>query len=105
MALILNKLRCGVIYTDDFSDYLAGVHAEQAEDNPYRILTLEYLRCASGTLKGKAWWQLLWIPVDAAPDYRCFHMGGTPVHIPRAAQHGLRERCLSYENGRVIVIP
>jgi len=105
MPLTLNKLRCGVIYTDDFSDYLARVSAEQVDDNPYRILTLEYIRCASGTLKGKAWWQLHWTPSDAAPEYRCFRMGSTDVYIPRAVQHGLRERCLSFENGRVIVIP
>jgi hypothetical protein len=105
MPLTLHRLRCGVIYTDEFLNYLAQVHEAQAEDNPQRILTLDYLRCASGPAKGKAWWQLLWMPVDTAPEHRCYRIGAVFVHIPRAAQHGLKDRCLNYENGRVTVLP
>ncbi len=105
MPLTLSKLRCGIIYTDDFCDYLACIHAVQAEDQPQRVLTLDYIRCASGTLRGKAWWQLLWVPEDSAPEHRCFRMGGIRVHIPKSVQHGLRERCLDYQDGRVVVLP
>ncbi len=103
--MTLSKLTCGVIYTDAFSDYLATIQDEQHEDHPQQILTLEYIRCASGPLKGKAWWQLHWMPVDAAPDFRRFQMGEVPVHISKTAQHGLRERCLDYQGGNVVVIP
>jgi hypothetical protein len=105
MPLGLTKLPCGVIYTDAFSGHMASVHAEQSEDHPRQVLTIEYVRCASGPLKDKAWWQIHWIPLDAAPDYRCFRIGGVLVHIPKSVQHGLRERCLDYKNGSVIVLP
>ena len=103
--MTLSKLTCGVIYTDAFSDYLAKIHREQHEDHPQHRLTFEYIRYASGSLKGKAWWQLIWMPEDAAPDFRCFQIGAVPVHIPKGAQHGLRERCLDYQGGKVIVLP
>ena len=101
----LTKLSCGIIYTDTFCEYIAEIHADQASAHPKRVLTLDYIRCASGPLKGKAWWQFLWLPQNAVPKYRCFRMGEIVVHIPKAAQHGLRERCLHYENGQVSVKP
>lgn len=105
VALVLSKLTCGVIYTDAFSAHLAQIHAEQCRDHPRQVLTLDYIRCASGALRGKAWWQILWMPSDAAPDYRCFKIGSVQVHIPKTVQHGLRERCLDYKDGRVVVMP
>lgn len=105
MPLVLSKLPCGVIYTDAFCGHLTKLHEKQCDDHPQQILTLEYVRCASGPLKGKAWWQILWVPERAVPDYRCFRLGPIRVHIPKSVQHGLRERCLDYRDGRVIVIP
>jgi hypothetical protein len=46
-----------------------------------------------------------WTPVDAAPEHRQYRIGSIQVHIPKSAQHGLRERCLDFEGGRVVVIP
>lgn len=105
MPCTLARLPCGVIYTEAFSDYLATVHEEQVEDNPRKIITLEYVRYGSGELKGRAWWQLQWVPVDSAPDYRCFRMGPIFVHIPKSVQQGLKERCLDFREGRVVVFP
>jgi len=105
MPLVLSKLPCGVIYTDRFREFLARLHEEAAAKHPWRILTLDYLRCASGPQQGQAWWQMTWTPLDAAPEHRHFHIGPVPVHISKAAQHGLRERCLDFEDGRVVVRP
>jgi hypothetical protein len=105
MPLVLSKLPCGVIYTDRFREFLTRLHEEEAPNHPWRILTLDYLRCASGPQQGQAWWQMTWTPLDAAPDHRHFRIGSVPVHIPKAAEHGLRERCLDFEAGRVVVMP
>jgi hypothetical protein len=105
MPLTLFKLPCGVIFTDTFRDYLSRLHGAEAAVHPYRILTLDYVRCASGPQRGRAWWQIVWMPEDAAPEHRCYRIGQSKVHIPKAAQHGLRERCLDYEDGRVVVKP
>ena len=105
MPLVLSRLTCGVIYTDDFLHHLQRVHEEQQDDHYGQILTIDYIRCASGRQKGEAWWQLLWLPRETAPAYRCFRMGEILIHIPKSAQHGLRERCLDYRDDRVVVIP
>ena len=105
MPLVLSKLPCGVIYTDKFQDYLVQLHDSEAPGHPWRILTLDYLRCATGPRRGQAWWQMTWAPLNAAPEYRQFRIGSVPVHIPKTAQHGLRERCLDFEDGKVVVKP
>ena len=105
MPAALAKLPCGVIYTEAFCDWLARLHQLEAPTHPHRVLTLDYVRCASGPQRGRAWWQVLWVPEDAAPAHRVFRMGGIPVHVPKPAQLGLRERCLDCENDRVVVRP
>lgn len=105
MPAVLSKLPCGIIYTSAFEKYLAAISAEQANDYPQQMLTLEYIRCASGSLKGKAWWQITWVPLKTVPEYRQHRIGSIMVHIPKSTQHGLRERCLDYREGKVIVIP
>ena len=105
MPLVLSKLPCGVIYTDQFQDFLARLHAQEAAQHPLRILTVDYLRCASGLRRGQAWWQMTWTPLETAPEHRRFRIGPVVVHIPKSAQHGLKERCLDFEKGRVVVKP
>ena len=105
MPLTLFRLPCGIIYTDAFRDWVTRTHEEQAGKHPHRVLTLDYVRCASGPQRGRAWWQVHWVPEDAAPGHRVFRLGGVPVHVPRPVQLGLRERCLDCEDGRVVVRP
>ena len=52
MPALLSKLTCGVIYTDTFRAFLARLHEQEAAQHPWRILTLDYLRCASGPRRG-----------------------------------------------------
>lgn len=105
MPVTLSKLPCGVIYTDAFQNWLERMHEEKSPDHPHRMLTLDYVRCASGPQRGRAWWQVLWVPLDAIPSHRVFRVGRVPVHVPKPAQIGLRERCLDCENDQVVVRP
>jgi hypothetical protein len=105
MPLNLFKLPCGVIYTDAFGSWLEKVHAAEASKHPRQVLTLDYVRCKSGAQRGNAWWQLLWTPEEVVPTHRRFHLGSFPVYLSKATQHGLRERCLDCEEGRVVVRP
>jgi len=105
MPLVLFKLRCGVIYTDTFAAYVQRVHADQAAEHPGQVLTLDYIRSAHGPEHGRAWWHIHWLPEEVAPSYRRFAMGEVTVHLPKSAQDGLRERCLDYADGGVIVRP
>ena len=105
MPLTLFKLPCGIIYTDAFREWLVRTHQEQAPEHPHRVLTFDYVRCASGPQRGRAWWQVSWLPEDVVPQHRVFRIGNVPVNVPKPVQHGLRERCLDCEDGRVVVRP
>ncbi len=105
MPLTLAKLTCGIIYTDSFREWIEQLHQAESLAHPHRVLTLDYVRCASGPQRGRAWWQMNWIPEDAVPKHRTYFIGSAFVHIPKNTQLGLRERCLDCQNGRVVVIP
>lgn len=105
MPLNLFRLPCGVIYTDTFSHWLAQRHAEEAPQHPRQVLTLDYVRCRTGAQKGNAWWQLLWTPAEVVPTHRTFKFNDLPVYLPKATQHGLRERCLDCDGGQLMVRP
>lgn len=105
MAAALFRLSCGIIYTEAFRAWIERLHAQDAPAHPHRVLTLDYVRCASGAQRGRAWWQVQWVPEDAAPAHRVFRIGGVPVHVPKPVQLGLRERCLDWENDQVVVRP
>ncbi|MEZ0386335.1 MAG: hypothetical protein ACAI34_04650, partial [Verrucomicrobium sp.] len=70
MPCTLAKLSCGVIYTEAFCQHLTRVYAEQADQHPQRVMTFEYVRCATGPIRGRAWCQVLWLPEEVVPDYR-----------------------------------
>ena len=105
MPLNLFRLPCGVIYTDTFSRWLEERHAEEASQHPRQVLTLDYVRCRTGAQQGNAWWQLLWTPEEVVPPHRMFKFNNLPVYLSKATQHGLRERCLDCDGGRVMVRP
>lgn len=105
MPLTLAKLTCGIIYTESFREWIEHHHESESAAHPHRVLTLDYVRFASGPQRGRAWWQAHWIPEDAAPKHRLFVIGSARVHIPKNTQLGLRERCLDCQNGQVVVIP
>lgn len=105
MPRTLSRLPCGIIYTEAFHAWLSKVQAREADAHPHRMLTLDYIRCASGPRRGRAWWRVHWTPMDAAAPHSVFRMGDLKVHIPKAVQLGLRDRCLDVENERVVVNP
>jgi hypothetical protein len=105
MPQTLFRLSCGIIYTSAFRDWVVELHRREVSAHPHRVLTLDYVRCASGPARGRAWWQTLWIPEDIAKPHHVFQVGPASVHIPKAAQHGLRERCLDFRGGQVVVCP
>jgi hypothetical protein len=101
----LSKLPCGVIYTEAFVAWLEELYAVESTKHPRQVLTLDYVRCKSGAQQGNAWWQLLWTPEEVVPAHRTFKLNNLPVYLSKATQHGLRERCLDCEGGRVVVRP
>ncbi len=105
MPLTLAKLTCGIIYTDSFREWIKLRQEAESRAHPHRVLTLDYVRCASGPQRGRAWCQVHWLPEDAAPRHQVFVIDGVSIHFPKNTQIGLRERCLDCRNGQIVVIP
>lgn len=95
----MHRLRCGVIYTNAFATYLAGL-----AHGPQQVLALEYLRASSGPSKGTAWWRMEWWPAHRAPEDCMFKIGTVPVVLSRQSQRGLKNRCLDWRDGQVAVL-
>jgi hypothetical protein len=95
----MHRLRCGVIYTNAFADYIAGL-----AHGPRQVLALEYLRASTGPKKGSEWWRMEWWPAHRAPEECMFKIGTVPVVLSRQSQRGLKNRCLDWRNGQVAVL-
>jgi hypothetical protein len=100
LYLLMHKLRCGVIYTNAFAEYLARLSRSAVSAVRDRVLSLEYLRSAEG--RG-AWWNIDWVPQSRAPEECRFIIGETPVCLSRQSQRGLKNRCLDWRDGQVVV--
>jgi hypothetical protein len=95
----MHRLRCGVIYTNAFADYIAKV-ASPAD--AARVLALDYVAVSQGETK-KAWWHMDWMPVAKADDTCRFKIGDVLVYLSKQCQRGLKHRCLDWRDGQVVV--
>jgi hypothetical protein len=103
MALVLHKLRCGLIYSQAFMEYLESKHNIERFGHPADVLHLEYVRCSQGDLAGQEWWQITWISGMQAPTEHRHRIGDVEVCIHRQAMRGLKNRMLHYDGQNVVV--
>jgi hypothetical protein len=103
MPTVLTKLPCGIIHTDEFARHLGELYERQKKAHRHEVLSLDYIRCASGAQRGTAWWQMGWVPEQSAPATHRHHIGGVEVFIHRQSLKGLRGKCLHFAEGTVIV--
>jgi hypothetical protein len=96
----MHRLRCGVIYTNAFADYLAQLSQGASQR---QILALDYLKASTGPKKGTAWWQIEWLPEHRAPAECRFKIGSVPVCLSKQSQRGLKHHCLDWRDGQVVV--
>jgi len=99
----MHRLRCGVIYTNAFAEHLAELHTCSEAGTVRKILALEYVRASSGDQKGGAWWDVQWVPEKRVPVECRFEIGSVPVCLSRQSQQGLKNRCLDWRDGAVVV--
>jgi hypothetical protein len=100
LTFSMHKLRCGVIYTNEFADYLAGLSQSVDTASVRKVMALEYLRSADGK---EAWWNIEWVPESRAPEDCRFNIGQVPVCLSKQSQRGLKHRCLDWRDGKVLV--
>ncbi len=103
MALVLHRLRAGLIYSQDFADYLEARHSEEHIGHPGDILHLDYVRCGQGDMAGQEWCQLTWISGSQAPTNSRHQIGGVQLYIHNQAIRGLKNRMLHYDGQNVVV--
>jgi hypothetical protein len=97
----VHKLRCGIIYTDAFADYLNGLYTKNTALQHSKIALLEYVRLA-GTQQQH--WNIQWVHESTLPAENRFSIGSIPVGIAKATQRGLKHRCLDYKEGSVFIL-
>lgn len=99
----MDRLRCGVIYTNEFSAFLKSWWEAGPEHHSARIPSLDFVRCREGARSGESWATLGWVPRRNVPDYEVFAVGVTPLHLPRQSQKGLKWSCLDAVDGKLLV--
>ncbi len=97
----MERLRCGVIFLDDFLGHLADRAVERAADS--RVTTLEYIKCADGRAAGQQWGRLGWTTPKGLPDECLFEVDGLTVCMSPQTQQGLRDKWVDFKDGKVIV--
>ena len=103
MALVLHRLRSGLIYSQAFAEYLESKNNIERFGHPGEVLHLEYVRCSQGDLAGQEWWQITWISGLQAPTAHRHQIGDVEVCILRQAMRGLKNRLLHFDGQNVVV--
>ena len=101
--MVMMRLQCGIIHSQDFADYLRQKFDDEKVDHFGKILSLDYVRMSEGANAGNSWWQLSWISEFSAPVNQRHTVGGVEVFIHRQSRNGLKNRLLHYANGQVVV--
>jgi hypothetical protein len=99
----MQRLPCGVIYTSAFADYLTTLEAPLRTTEQRYVLSLDYLRSLKADGTQEDWWRMDWVPEKRTPLEQRFTIGTIPVSLSRQTQAGLKNRCLDYRDGQVVV--
>lgn len=102
--MVLHRHPCGIIYSQAFADHLEETQRRDADTRAGELLTLDYVRCASGPHAGASWYQFSWTPAAAVPLADRFKIGATLVCIRKQTRNGLKNRALHWSEGRVQVL-
>jgi hypothetical protein len=100
----MDRLRCGVIVTTEFTTFLKEWWSQDAAQQKERVPSLDFVHCKEGPRAGESWVTLTWIPTKKLPEHECFEVGGVPLHLPKQSQRGLKWRCLDAREGKLVVI-
>jgi hypothetical protein len=97
---VVHKLRCGIIYTNAFADYLGQLYGQSQALAQSRIALLEYVQSAQ---TGEQYWNIQWRHESKVPEGERFTIGSIPVGMSKSTLRGLKHRCLDYQDGTVRV--
>jgi len=95
------RLRCGVIFTNRFIDYLIGRCA--AEAKPGHVAEINYVHCIEGELKGDSWWSLTWAALPRFTPAELFNVQGLEIALSKQTQKALKWKYIDFKDGKVLV--
>jgi hypothetical protein len=101
---MLERLRCGVIITDAFKEWVEAWQAREGGANFGLVPELSYVRCREGERAGQSWVSLIWQPLGGSKEHDFFEIGRVRVRLPKQTRHALRDRCLDIKEDRIVVI-
>jgi hypothetical protein len=107
------RLRCGVILTDAFLDWLREWTGREGSSHQGRVLAIEYVRCGEGPRAGQAWLEWMWVKRLGLSTHCLFRLediaveNNLPVpldvYLSPQTQKGLRWRHLDARLGQPTV--
>lgn len=101
---MLERLRCGIIVTSAFIEWLETWKAREGAGNFGLIPELGFVQCKEGPRAGQSWVSLIWRPLDGIAEYEVHAVGTVQVFFPRQTRAALRERCLDIRGDRIVVV-
>jgi hypothetical protein len=100
----MDRLRCGVIITQEFSSFLTEWWRAEPSQHAERVPSLEFVHCGEGARAGESWVTLSWVLAKKLPEHERFDVDGVPLHLSRQSQRGLKWRCLDAREGKLVVL-
>lgn len=101
---MLERLRCGIIVTSAFIEWLEAWKQREAAANFGLIPELSFVLCKEGARAGQSWVSLVWRPLDGTAEHEIHPVGTVRVFFPRQTRSALRDRCLDVRDGRIVVV-
>ena len=101
---MLERLRCGIIVTSAFIEWLEAWKTREAGANFGLIPELGFVQCKEGARAGQSWVSLVWRPLDGVAEHEIHAVGAVRVFFPKQTRAALRERCLDIIHDRIVVV-
>ena len=100
----LHRHPSGLIYSEAFADYLRERQQSEGAQHRGEILSIDYVRCASGPQAGSHWYQIAWITAIHAPHSERREIGGVWIHLNKQARRALAKCGLDHDGEEVRIL-
>lgn len=103
LEAMLERLRCGIIVTSAFIEWLEAWKHREAAANLGLIPELSFVVCKEGARAGQSWVSVVWRPLEGIEEHEIHAVGAVKIFFPRQTRSALRDRCLDVKDGGIIV--
>jgi hypothetical protein len=100
---MLERLRCGIIITDAFVEWIEEWRKREGSENFGLIAELSFVRCGEGERAGESWVSLIWRPLEGVEEHEIYRIGTVRVFFARQTRRALLDRCLDIHENRIMV--